>query len=139
MRQVAGNAETEHATPLRLLQNNPNPFGVTTDVCLILEEAGAVMLTVVDMSGRIIVSTPNALSLQAGCHRFRISMANAGTYLLIARQNGKISSVKMMCNMGGKTNKIEYQDVTPLQNEVSLTEFRHGEFINFGDNSCSMV
>lgn len=134
VRQVAGNAETEHATPLRLLQNNPNPFGVTTDVCLILEEAGAVMLTVVDMSGRIIVSTPNALSLQAGCHRFRISMANAGTYLLIARQNGKISSVKMMCNMGGKTNKIEYQDVTPLQNEVSLTEFRHGEFINFGDN-----
>ena len=90
-----------------LSQNNPNPFTGTTDVNLTVTDAGAVTLEIVDGNGKI-VETRHGTSLQPGTHQFRVSLSAAGTYVMTARQNGKTSSIKMVCNGGGNGNRIEY-------------------------------
>ena len=101
-------AETQNIASLQLSQNNPNPFNGATDVLLTALDAGAVTLEIADANGRM-VEKVHAPSLQpAGTHQFRISLSVAGTYVMTARQNGKTSSIKMMCNEGGGNNGIEY-------------------------------
>ena len=89
-----------------LSQNNPNPFSGTTNVNLTVAFAGAVTLEITDGNGKI-VETCTA-SLQPGTNQFRVSLSAAGTYILTARQNGKTSSVKMVCNGAGNGSGIEY-------------------------------
>ena len=93
---------------LHLSQNNPNPFIGITNVNLTVADAGAITLEIVDGNGRIAVETTHALSLQPGTHQFRVSLSAAGTYVMTARQNGKTSSIKMVCNGAGNGNGIEY-------------------------------
>ena len=113
-----------------LSQNNPNPFNATTEVMLTAAEKGEVTLTITDINGRV-VETHN-LQPQSGEHHFRVTLAHPGTYVMTARQNGKVSSIKMVCNGAGNANKIEYQGIvetrcsTSLQ-EVSLDLFRSGD------------
>ena len=90
-----------------LLQNNPNPFTGTTDVNLTVADAGAVTLESVDANGKIL-ETRLIASLQPRTNHFRVSLSAAGTYILTARQNGKTSSIKMVCNGAGNGNGIEY-------------------------------
>lgn len=89
-----------------LSPNNPNPFNGTTDVELSVGENGTVALELMDANGRTL-ELWRSISLQPGIHHFRISVANAGIYLLSAHQNGHSSSVKMV-NNGGTANGIEY-------------------------------
>ena len=91
---------------LKLSQNNPNPFSGVTEVELSVADKGKVTLEISDLSGRI-VATYQETSLPQGVHRFRVSLATAGTYMLTARQRGRVSSIKMVCN-GGSSNAIEY-------------------------------
>ena len=105
--------ETFHGTSLQLEQNNPNPFSGTTNVTLTTVDDGAVTLAVMDMNGRTVavtqtVETHGRSSLQNGTHQFRITVANAGTYILVARQNGHTAAIKMVSNGGGADNRIEY-------------------------------
>ena len=93
-----------------LSQNNPNPFSGTTNVNLTVAFAGAVTLEITDGNGKI-VETCTA-SLQPGTNQFRVSLSAAGTYILTARQNGKTSSVKMVCNGAGNGSGIEYIGTT---------------------------
>ena len=102
-----------------LLQNNPNPFTGTTDVNLTVADAGAVTLEIMDGNGRIAVETRHGTSLQPGTHQFRVSLSAAGTYIMTARQNGKTSSIKMVCNGAGNGNGIEYIG-------AATVETRHG-------------
>ena len=90
-----------------LSQNNPNPFTGTTDVNLTVADAGAVTLEILDGNGKI-VETRHGTSLQPGTHQFRVSLSAAGTYVMTARQNGKTSSIKMVCNGAGNGNGLEY-------------------------------
>ena len=90
-----------------LTQNNPNPFSGTTNVNLTVADAGAVTLEIVDVNGKM-VETRHGMSLQPGTHQFRIHVASPGIYFLTARQNGKTSSIKMVCNGNGTGNSIEY-------------------------------
>ena len=89
-----------------LSQNNPNPFTGTTDVNLTVADAGAVTLEIVDGNGKT-VGTHRARP-EIGTHQFRVSLSAAGTYVMTARQNGKTSSIKMVCNGGGNANGIDY-------------------------------
>lgn len=102
-----------------LHQNNPNPFENTTYSILNTVESGEVVLTLTDMNGRTI-SMQNFASLQSGIHQFRINVANTGTYLLTALQNGKTSSIKMVNNGKAAENKIEYMGVSAPKIAVSL-------------------
>ena len=100
-----------------LSQNNPNPFSGTTDVNLTVADAGAVTLEIVDGNGKI-VETRHGTSLQPGTNQFRVSLSTAGTYVLTARQNGKTSSIKMVCNGADATingTEVESQRITQAQ------------------------
>ena len=107
MQNVTGIDESIANGGFALFQNNPNPFFGTTDVNLTVADAGAVTLEIVDGNGRI-VEAQNFASLQAGLNHFRITLSAAGTYVLTAHENGKTSSIKMMCNGEGNGNQIEY-------------------------------
>ena len=99
-------------SPLRLSQNNPNPFTGTTEVNLMVTNEGTVALDIADINGRIVVV--NDYTLQPGPHQFRITLATAGTYVMTARQSGQTSSIKMVCNGGTDANKMEYTGVVML-------------------------
>ena len=97
-----------------LSQNNPNPFTGTTDVNLMVPDAGAVTLEIADGNGRI-VGANNYSPLPTGTNQFRVSLSVAGTYVMTARQNGKTSSIKMVCNGAGNGNRIEYVGTTAVE------------------------
>ena len=92
-------------SPLRLSQNNPNPFTGTTEVSLMVANEGTVTMDIADINGRIVVA--NDYLPQPGLHQFRITLATTGTYVMTARQNGQTSSIKMVCNGGTDVNNME--------------------------------
>ena len=92
---------------LLLSQNNPNPFKGSTQVRLAVKEAGEVTVTIANTKGR--VATTYASMLQSGIHQYRVNLAQRGTYLMTASWNGKTSSVKMICEGEGGTDRVDYQ------------------------------
>ena len=125
-----GGVETNRGASLQLSQNNPNPFNANTDVRLTVMEAGEVTLSVADINGRMVVGANNYSPLQPGIHQFRITIANPGTYVLTARQNGKTSSVKMVCNRGGNADRIENQGFVGTVDEMPIPK---SHSVNPGD------
>lgn len=118
-----------------LSQNNPNPFDGTTDVNLIVEQAGAVTMEIADVNGRASVKTQNYASLQPGIHQFRISLSASGVYVMTARQKGQASSIKMVCNNGSMTNTIEYlgmvQTITYVLKSSTTNPFTFGDQMEY--------
>ena len=103
---------------LQLSQNTPNPFNGITNVDLTVAEAGAVTLEIMDGYGRI-VGTCHGAFLQCGIHQFRVFLSAPGIYVMTARQNGKTSSIKMVCNGAGSCNKIEYNGSSAAPQDLS--------------------
>ena len=116
-----------------LSQNNPNPFSGTTDVNLTVVDAGAVTLEIVDGNGKIVGT--HRMYPEIGTHQFRVSLSAAGTYVMTARQNGKTSSIKMVCNGGGSTNAIEYlgmvQTITYVLKSTTTNPFNFGDQMEY--------
>lgn len=132
--QYVSEAEkTAVSSSLQMSQNTPNPFHTTTEVCLTVAEAGPVALAITDMSGRTVAA--DKMFLQSGTHRFSATMATAGTYLMTARRQGQVSSVKMICNGGGAANEIRYQDMVSLPAVADLPSKtdRQDMSVHFGD------
>lgn len=92
---------------VQLSQNTPNPFNGTTDVYLTVAEAGTASVEIADINGRTVVGANNYSPLP-GVHQFRVTLATPGTYVMTVRQNGQTSSIKMICNGGGNSNRVEY-------------------------------
>lgn len=121
-----------------LSQNNPNPFSGTTDVNLTVVDAGEVTLEIADVNGHV-VETWCTASLQVGLNQFRITLSSAGTYVMTARQNGKFSSIKMVCNGAGNGNRIDYMgNIVKTMHALSPQPKSHTRGIvtrpfNFGD------
>ena len=90
----------------QLLQNNPNPFNGSTEVNLNVADEGEVVLVVSDVYGR--VQLTQNLYLEPGLHRFNLTLANKGTYVLSAHQNGTGSSIVLFSSEGGRANTIAY-------------------------------
>ena len=128
--------ETFPETSLKLSQNNPNPFTGTTEVSLTVAEDDEVMLDIADVNGKIVGT--HRMRTQAGIHQFRVTLATSGTYVMTARQNGQSSSIKMVCNVGGDGNRIEYTGIvgannhSPLQTKSDSRGTTNNPF-NFGD------
>ena len=129
--------ETCHGASLQLSQNNPNPFTGTTEVSLMLAEEDEVMLDIADVNGKIVGT--HRMRPQTGIHQFRITLSTAGTYIMTARQNGQISSIKMVCNGGGDGNRIEYTGNGGDASYASAIQAKNGPKyttnnpFNFGD------
>lgn len=118
--------EAQSIVSLKLLQNNPNPFHGTTDVLLAVKDAGMVTLEIVDVQGHII-ETQYVETLHPGIHQFRVNLSAVGTYVMNARQNGQVSSIKMVCNGAGSRNSIEYAGVST---EVQYIDFQQSNSKN---------
>ena len=134
MQNGTGIDEPATHSSFALSQNNPNPFSGSTDVSLTVAEAGAVALEISDVNGRV-VETQNFASLQPGIHQFRVSLSAAGTYVMTARQNGKTSSIKMVCNGGGSTNTIDYlgmvHTITYILKSSTTNPFNFGDMMEY--------
>lgn len=100
-----GDIETYHGEPLHLSQNIPNPFDGTSFANLQVTEHGDVVVEITDMTGHI-VEAHNYSNLQPGIHEIRITLSSAGIYVLTARQNRCVSSVKMVNRTNGGDNSI---------------------------------
>ena len=107
LENVASIARFAEKSGVVLSPNTPNPFYASTEVSLTVAEAGMVTLVVSDMNGYSQAVTESYL--EQGTHRFRISLAKEGMYLLAALKDGEGVSVTMMCNGGGSANGIDYQ------------------------------
>jgi hypothetical protein len=117
-------AETMGSSSLELSQNNPNPFNATTDVYLTVAKEGPVALEITDLNGRVVGSN-NYSSLQ-GVNHFRVTVAQTGAYILTARQNGKVSSIKMVCNEGGSADRVECQGVVAAYQDSPMPNSHDG-------------
>ena len=129
---------------LHLSQNAPNPFRGSTEVILSVADKGTVVLEITDMNGRP-VKTQSFSSLQTGTHCVRVSLASAGFYVMTARQNGRTSSIKMICN-GGSSVAIQYagssQDFTYTLKSSASHPFDIGdkmEYVGYAISSGSVV
>ena len=127
MENERSSVETFHETSLQLSQNNPNPFNCTTDVFLTVAEDGTVTLTITDINGRIVVPAMDITTIvrandYSPQHQFRVTLGQTGTYVLTARQNGKTSSIKMICNEGGNGNRIDYMGIVETTHALSLQD-----------------
>ena len=70
-----------------LSQNFPNPFKGTTTVCLTTENAGEASLIISDLYGHY--QSQWSELIEAGTHRFQITLCEKGIFVLGAQQNGK--------------------------------------------------
>ena len=117
-----------------LSQNNPNPFVSTTDVELAVVDEGNVSIEISDINGRLVGANQYS-SMQPGIHRFRVSMANGGLYVLTARQNTKTSAIKMVCKEGGASNTIDYFGDVPVNSIVlkagTANPFEYGDEMQY--------
>ena len=99
--------ELTESNGLYMPQNNPNPFKGSTDVYLVVMKAGEVTLAVADINGHLEAMYKS--ELESGIHRFRVTLASRGTFVLGAHGNGR-ASIVMMCNEKGSADRIEYAD-----------------------------
>ena len=89
-----------------LSQNNPNSFAGTTDVYLAVMDPTEVTLAIADVNGHLEASYTDRF--ESGVHQFRITLKGKGAHVMGAHQNGKSSSIVMLCNEGGSANRLEY-------------------------------
>ena len=130
LQNTAGTVLMAENDGFALSQNNPNPFNAFTDVMLKVSERDEVALSITDINGRVVETY--RMQPQSGQHRFRVTVAHAGTYVMTARQNGKVSSIKMVCNGAGSADKVEYQGVVETLRAASLQNLSHDMF-HIGD------
>lgn len=89
-----------------LSQNNPNPFDGTTDVYLAVMAPQEVTIAIAGINGHPKATYTGAF--ESGVHQFRITLLSKGYHAMGARQNGKCSSIVMICENGGAADRIEY-------------------------------
>jgi len=116
--------EMHGGASLQLSQNNPNPFTGTTEVSLTVAKEDEVMLDIMDVNGKTVGT--HRIRPQADIHQFRVTLSTAGTYVMTARQNGQISSIKMVCIGGGDGNRIEYTGNCGNTLYASATQAKNG-------------
>ena len=90
-----------------LSQNIPNPFNGTTTVYLATEQSGEATLVVSDIYGNFQAQWSEPM--EAGVHKFELTLRTQGNYVLGAHMCGKSSSIVLFCENGGSANHIEYQ------------------------------
>lgn len=135
LQNSTGVHDTETLLPpsVQLSQNNPNPFTNATDVNLTVAETGTVVLEITDVNGRTVAGVEQYSSLSTGVHQFHVTLSTTGTYIMTARQNGQISSIKMVCNGGGNNNSIEHTGMIPVSNFPPQTKNLVTQPFDIGD------
>ena len=118
--------QTATTSQLAVSQNTPNPFYGTTSVTTSLSSTNTVLMEVMDLSGRIIVSSREKLSPDA--HVFRIDLQKPQTYLLKVSAGQEKAVIKMMNVGSAGSNKIQYRGEgvstnTNLKSSTDCTDY----------------
>ena len=116
-----------------LSQNNPNPFDGATDVYLAVLDPAEVTLAISDVYGHLEAIYTGAF--ESGIHQFRITLRAKGNHLMGAHQGSKSSSIVMICDNGGRTDKIEYigfvEAIDPAIFAQIVDEDKEEDFIEY--------
>ena len=120
--------DKEDPVGFKLYQNNPNPFNGITDTRLTVADAGSVSLEITDVNG-CTIGNRIYTSLPAGTYRYRVTLSDAGIYIMTVRQNGKTSSIKMINSGSGGKNSI-----TQLEHVVGKIIVKSGDGIKSNVN-----
>lgn len=125
--------ETLCSSSLQVSQNNPNPFDGVTSVNLHVSEPSEVAVVITDITGRVVVAK-NYTPQQPGTHTIRITLSSSGVYFLTARQNGRVTSVKMVNRGNGSSDALTLSDAVETP-QPQLKAYRSGTDnpFDFGD------
>lgn len=102
----------------------PNPFNGSTSVRIFMNQAGKLILTVLDLKGTAISEYENKFS--TGLHRFEIRSSKSGLLLLRVSNGSEMKSVKLLCMSEGiGESKISYTGISErmLKNTDAVTGF----------------
>ena len=117
-----------------LSQNNPNPFDGTTDVYLAVMDEAEVTFAIADVYGHLEAQFKGVF--ESGVHQFRITLRAKGNHLLGAHQGSKSSSIVMICENGGRADKIEYvgfvEEIDPAIFAELVNEESEEDFVGYG-------
>ncbi len=117
-----------------LSQNNPNPFDGSTDVYLAVMNPQEVTFAVADVFGHLEATYTGVF--ESGVHQFRITLRAKGNHVLGAHQGGKSSSIVMICENGGRADKIEYvgfvEAIDPEIFAELVEEDKEEDFVEYG-------
>jgi len=101
--------------------SRPNPVREQGEISLYLPEKGSLSLLVTDLQGRVVLSTE--CQLDEGYHSFSFIPADGGLFLLTARWNGLIRSIKILATTAcsGRNWSLEHtgSTKTPLPVKAS--------------------
>ena len=124
------------STTFNLSPNNPNPFNGTTNAELMITEPGDITVELTDLNGRLVAEIHEQASLPE-IYQFHINVANAGIYVLTAKQNGKKSSIKMVNNGDDNGGRDAIQCVS-TDRRIAMTQnapkFNSDMLFAVGDN-----
>lgn len=112
----------QQVTGFKVLHNYPNPVTDLTTISLYVPEKDEVIITVLDLSGRLIYKTES--TLDRGNHSFRFSPGISNLYLFQAQWRGNTSSIKIL---HARTNSnsvlsLEYQGSISSDPQLKLLE-----------------
>lgn len=99
---------------------SPNPCQGNALTTLRVQEAGDVTIDITDMTGRVVESS-RMTSVLPGSHQLDMTFAAAGIYFLIAKQNGKSASVKIVNQGNGGKNGIKYHGLSSQEDLDGLS------------------
>ena len=91
----------------QVFQSYPDPVTENTIVSLFIPDKDYVELFITDMLGRVILKTVKGL--EKGTHSFRFSAGRENMYLLSARWQGTVKSMKILCPTTMKSGKVEFE------------------------------
>lgn len=110
---ATGIEDAENASQFSLFRNVPNPFAGVSEFLMQLTEPQKVVISVVDLEGRLITETEQ--SLPQGMHTFRLFLSTPQAYLLRVRAGTEHASLTVINTENAGTNRIDY-----VQNTNSL-------------------
>ena len=106
----------------------PNPMTDNTRMQFILPESGETVITMYDLSGRIILQKQDFLS--HGEHTYRLEGINNGIYFITIRIGRYSASGRLICEGSQKGGmKIVYENTTAEQKEISDSKGTNAETV----------
>lgn len=102
----------------KLLQNYPNPVNDQTIFSVATPEKGNIQFVVTDITGKEVLRSESMLD--KGLHSFRFSPGRGNIFLLIARWNGTVQSIKIITTGNNTQNSCNIEYIGSQQADIKL-------------------
>ena len=109
------------------LQSYPNPFNGKTTVRMSVPQSGNVILQIYNLAGQKIVETETFLN--AGEHKFGITLNNANVNLLTIKTAAGQKTIKLLNYGGSESNAIVYNGMEMTEKLISTQIYQIGDLL----------